>query len=168
MLAEDPNIHASLHGIAQSLTPDFHLCKDLVQEAFVCLVELENDEPNQKPTWYLKACKNCMIDYLRSGTCVDSLKRRHLGCDHSEFDENGDWLPEGLIAKECVLSAVAAADLASQVSERLRPVEREVLELLMKGYGEGEIAAQFRVTRQAIAKVRHKIRLSPASQSLAE
>ena len=94
---------------------------------------------------------------FKKGRSVDAPKRRHLACPVDDTGKGSDCAPEGLIAKESVLAAVSAADLVNQVSRRLRPVERWVLEAMAKGYGEGEIAHELGVTRQAVAKYRKKI-----------
>jgi DNA-binding CsgD family transcriptional regulator len=157
MLYEDPKFLKELEAIAQKITRDYHQQKVLVHIARIHVWQLEPEKPSEKRTWYLKGCKNRMLNWLGEGCSVDSPKRRYLGCDPLDAEHGAAWMPEGLISKECVLAAVSANDLVSVVSARLRPRERSVLEALAKGFTDREIAAELGITRQAVAKHREKI-----------
>jgi DNA-binding NarL/FixJ family response regulator len=157
MLAEDPEFLQDLESIAQGITSNFHLREVLVHVASIHVSQLELSEPNQKRTYYVKGCKNHMLNWLAQGTSVDSLKRRHNGRDAWDMEQCSSWMPEGLVAKEDVLAAVCAKDLIAVVSKRLTPRDRLILEALAKGYGEGEIAEQMGISRQAVFKRRQKI-----------
>src|SRR5436309_3412900 len=133
MLAEEPKFIAELEAVAHTITRNYHLHKELVAEAHVHILELELDEPSQARSWYLWSCHKGMLNYLEKASSLDVRKRRHRACPLHDMDGSSDWTPEGLISKECVLAAVAAADLVSVVSKRLRPRERYILEALAKG-----------------------------------
>jgi len=159
-LAGDSNFHECLNAMIQTLTSNPHEHKDMFQEAIYHLLTYkpkEADNAEDTESWYVGECKLHLQNQSRKGRGVDARKRRHLACPLDDADESGDWTPEGLIAKECVLAAVSAADLVTHVSRRLPPVERWVFEALNKGFGEGEIAYELGVPRQAVAKYRKKI-----------
>src|SRR5436305_6074406 len=119
MLYNDPKFLKELEAIAQKITTNFHLQELLVHIARIHVWQLETTNPNQKRTWYKRACKNRMLNWFAEGCSVDSPKRRHLGYNHSAAEDSANWTPEGLVSKECVLAAVCARDLVSVVSKRL-------------------------------------------------
>src|ERR1035438_340362 len=69
------HIVRQLHGIAEKLTADPDLQKDLMQEMFVHLVRIQTAEAGQALSWYLKSCEFHARNYLKPGRRIDSLKR---------------------------------------------------------------------------------------------
>src|SRR5438034_11484298 len=98
MFLEDPKIQAAVSRIINGMTSDEQLRKELASEAVICLIKLKKKKPRAKRAWYLKSCKNCLLDYLRTGRSLDSHKRRHRGRSLDDaVGSNTEW-PEALVA----------------------------------------------------------------------
>jgi len=170
MLAGDSKFHACLNSMIQTLTSNPHEHKDMFQEAIYHLLTYkpkEADNAEDTESWYVNECKLHLQNQSRMGRGVDARKRRHLACPLDDADESGDWTPEGLIAKECVLAAVAATDIVRQLSLRLDSRQAEVLISLAEGYGVVETARRLGIDRRTVRKYRRIIVAAAAHIGLA-
>src|SRR5258706_3234670 len=75
MYLDEPSMKDSLVRMTGSITPNFALRQDLVQEALIHLWLTETRRPGQTKSWYLQSSKFHLQHYLASGRSVDSRKR---------------------------------------------------------------------------------------------
>jgi DNA-directed RNA polymerase specialized sigma24 family protein len=158
MSAWDEGFCDDLQRIARTLTSNRHVQEDLVQIGRIRVWEMELKNPRHTRSWYSQRCKRCMQDYLKQGRSVDSYKRRqlHVPLD-GEDEERGDWVPQELIAPECVFGDVSSADEMRYLASRFQPMQWWILAAFQQGYTAIEIARKLGVTHQAIAKHRKQI-----------
>jgi len=146
-----------LYDLAARLTSDRDLREDLVSEMTLFLLE-RWDELRDKPDAFIfRACYRHAIDVLRRGKSVDSKQRsgvvveslcalcERLGVDECVFacSVNGEDDPEAIFSARCLMR---------ELLERLTPVQREVLLMLIEGYRPAEIALKRGVSKATVSK----------------
>src|SRR5437762_8580139 len=73
---ERPETCSMLLRVVATITPDRCLQEDLLQEAVIHFWQLNNRRPGQSPSWYFKSCHLYLLNLLRKGRSIDSLKHR--------------------------------------------------------------------------------------------
>src|SRR6266540_5784946 len=76
MHSEHPENRATLLRVVATLTSDRWIQEDLLQEAVIHLWQLKNRRPGQSASWYFKSCQLHLLNLLRKGRSIDSLKHR--------------------------------------------------------------------------------------------
>jgi DNA-directed RNA polymerase specialized sigma24 family protein len=149
-----------LHGIASRLTGDFDLQKDLMQEMFIHLVQVEADQPGQTVSWYLQGCHFRARAYLDRGRSINSIKRGNDLVSLDEGDDDSDGSPFVCLDvsdPNDLQSELIARDIVDLLVPQLTDVQQQILFLLMDGFGICEIARELRVSHPAIIKHRKRI-----------
>ena len=138
-----------LHEIAEKLTADPDLQKDLMQEMFVHLVRIQTAEVDQTLGWYLKSCEFHARNYLKPGRGIDSLKREPPG-------HNG--VPDASPALSIEIQGERITnEIANRILPQLSDMQQQILFLLMKGCGVRETGREVGITHPAVIKHRKKI-----------
>jgi DNA-directed RNA polymerase specialized sigma24 family protein len=158
------HIVRQLHGIAEKLTADPDLQKDLMQEMFVHLVRIQTAEAGQALSWYLKSCEFHARNYLKPGRRIDSLKRSGNGVpdeeapavDNGEPRGNGAAYSPAAVAVE-IQGERITNDIVNRIVPRLSDMQQQILFLLMKGCGVRETGREVGITHPAVIKHRKKI-----------
>jgi hypothetical protein len=152
-----------LSGIASKLTPNPELQKDLMQEMFVHLVQVQTAEAGQTLSWYLKSCEFHARNYLKLGRSIDSLKRAHSGVpydespsDEGEHSGNGSHHSQSMGHIE-IQGEIITNDIVNLIMPRLSDTQQQILFLLLKGCGVRETAREIGITHPAVIKHRKKI-----------
>jgi RNA polymerase sigma factor (sigma-70 family) len=147
MLYENHDVQRELRAVVFAATHDDQAVADLFNAALAHLWAVETEFPGQTLSWYLQNCKSFARDHLKEGKSVDSRKRRsHLG-----------ELSEEMTTVDDTFAFVSAKDILSELSRRLGPIDRSVLEAMVRGDTEKEIARDCGVSRQAVSKRRRRI-----------
>jgi len=158
MFLDELSIRDSLVRMVRSMSANVALREDLLQEALIHLWLSEARRPGQTRSWYLQSCKYHLLHYLASGRSVDSTKRRGsqlIVCDPSE-SEHQQLIDEGDTGNS-VLNHVSARDIISQLSPRLQPREKDVLDCFADGLGPREIGRKLNMSHTMVIKHRRKI-----------
>jgi DNA-directed RNA polymerase specialized sigma24 family protein len=150
-------VRAVVARVVQDVGAAFSLQEDLMQEALVHLWWKQLVCPGHRPSWYLKSCHFHLLDYLRNGRSVDSVKRSYLACELSGDNGEDDCPCNHPIAEEVARSRASALDILAVLKRRLNRTERKVLDLIAEGWGVSEVAAKLRVSHQAVSKCWRKI-----------
>jgi hypothetical protein len=152
-----------LSGIASKLTPNPELQKDLMQEMFVHLVQVQTVEAGQTLSWYLKSCEFHARNYLKLGRSIDSLKRAHGGMpydespsDEGEHSGNGNHHSQSMGHIE-IQGEIITNDIVNLIVPRLSDTQQQILFLLLKGCGVRETGREIGITHPAVIKHRKKI-----------
>jgi len=149
-----------LHGIAARLTGDLDLQKDLMQEMCIHLVQVEANRPGQTVSWYLQGCHFRARSYLDRGRSIDSIKRGNnlVLMDRGDNDGNSDLnvCPDACDPND-LLSELIARDIVDLLVPQLTDTERQILFLLMEGFGVCEIARELCVSHPVVIKHRRRI-----------
>ncbi|HUJ10384.1 MAG TPA: sigma-70 family RNA polymerase sigma factor [Verrucomicrobiae bacterium] len=152
-----------LRGIASKLTNDAELQKDLMQEMFVHLVQVETSESGQTLSWYLKSCEFHARNYLKLGRSIDSLKRARNGVPYNEVpSEDADGTGNGAQRTAPpnqieIQGEIITNDIVNVIIPRLSETQQQILFLLLKGCGVRETAREIGITHPAVIKHRKKI-----------
>jgi DNA-directed RNA polymerase specialized sigma24 family protein len=151
-----------LHGIASKLTADAELQKDLMQEMFVHLVQVETAETGQTLSWYLKSCEFHARNYLKLGRSIDSLKRARNGVPYDETPpEDGEHCGNGSHRAQAgqieIQGEIITNDIVNLIIPRLSETQQQILFLLLKGCGVRETGREIGITHPAVIKHRKKI-----------
>ncbi len=157
MCLDEPSVKESLLRMTGSITPNFALREDLLQEAWIHLWLTETRRPGQTKSWYLQSAKFHVLHYLTSGRSVDSRKR---GRRYSHFEQDSEQLeefPELVDPGDSVLSQVGARDIISLLSPHLCPCENAVLDGLADGLGVREIGRRLEMSHTMVIRHRSKI-----------
>jgi RNA polymerase sigma factor (sigma-70 family) len=146
MLFDRREIRESVRIIAQQLAMDPALRDDLVQEALIHLWLREESCPGQSPSWYLQSCRFHLRNYLRCGRSVDSP--RHFRVRLLARDEQGNEIDSlhDSISGTSILDQICAREICTLLSQRLTPVERQILACMTDGLGMREIAQRLGVS----------------------
>jgi len=154
-VTEDNRIVKQLHGIAARLTGDLDLQKDLMQEMFIHLVQVETDRPGQTLSWYLQGCHFRARDYLDRGRSINSIKRSNNLVPLDQRDDDDDSLGVCPDAPDPVdlYSELIARDIVDLLILRLTVVQQQILFLLMYGFGVYEIARELGNKRDIAIRV---------------
>src|ERR1039457_3713736 len=146
------HIVRQLHGIAEKLTADPDLQKDLMQEMFVHLVRIQTAEAGQTLSWYLKSCEFHGRNRLKLGPGIEPAMR----ADNGEVRGNGGAPPPTTAATE-LQDERSTNDIANRIVPRLSDMQQHILFLLMKGCGVRETGREVGITHPAVIKHRKKI-----------
>ena len=161
---ERPETYATLLRVVATLTPDRSLREDLVQEAVIHLWQLYNRRPGQSPSWYFKSCQHHLLNLLRKGRSIDSLKHRKgrirlpdpATDDFSESSSLYELLADS-VSEESVFAQVSARDIFTSLCQWLDPPDRRILDHLADGLSVREIASRLQVSHTAVIKRQRKI-----------
>ena len=164
-MTEDNRIVKQLHGIAARLTGDLDLQKDLMQEMFIHLVQVETDRPGQTLSWYLQGCHFRARDYLDRGRSINSIKRSNNLVPLDQRDDDDDSLGVCPDAPDPVdlYSELIARDIVDLLVLKLTMVQQQILFLLMYGFGVYEIARELGVSYPAVINHRKRIARTAAA-----
>jgi RNA polymerase sigma factor (sigma-70 family) len=157
VLVDEPATQARLSNLVHSISADCNLYDDLLQEALIHLWQQESRSPGQTQSWYVQSCRFHLLDYLRQGHSVDSLKRRHHACPLPEEFESWQPAPEAWASAESVWDAVSARDLADCIGQHANNTEKQILAYLDDGLRVSEIGEQLHISQQATSKHRRRI-----------
>jgi len=157
MLIEQLRIHRLLARLVQTLTTDWTMQEDLMQEALLHLWVQELRCPGQTQSWYLQSCQFRLRNYLHGGRSVDSVKRGRAACAMPDSPESNGVGLDGWESDESLLPSVCAHDMLDVLLHRINPREREILACLADGFGVREIARHLHVSHQAVSKHRNHI-----------
>ncbi len=152
-----------LRGIASKLTADGELQKDLMQEMFVHLVQVQSAEAGQTPSWYMKSCEFHARNYLKLGRSIDSIKRARNGVPYDETpsDDGGHasngTRPAHSVGQIEIQGEIITNDIVNLIVPRLSDKQQQILFLLLKGCGVRETAREIGITHPAVIKHRKKI-----------
>jgi len=156
-LVEDVRVRQSLEKIVASLTTDWALQDDLMQESLIHIWRAENEKPGHTRSWYLQNCRYHLLRWLNSGRSLDSLKRCK-GDHRVSIDVLDDGLPlDGYHTNGELLAEVCANDIVSTLARELRPREIVVLRALAEGIRLREIAVRLKRSYPTVLSYRRKI-----------
>ncbi len=158
MFVDQLTIRDSLVRMVRSMSSNVALREDLLQEALIHLWLSEANRPGQTRSWYLQSCKYHLLHYLASGRSIDSAKRRggQLVIGDGTETEHQQLIDEGDTGNS-VLNHVSARDIISQLSPRLQPREKDVLDCFADGLGPREIGRKLKMSHTMVIKHRRKI-----------
>jgi len=163
-ILQSPEAYSTLLRVVARVTPDRGLRDDLLQEAVIHLWQLSTQRPGQTPSWYIKSCQLYLLNLLRKGRSIDSLKHRKgrirlqdqapdsasEGCSIEEFLDNSD-------SGGTVFAQVSARDVLRSLCQWLDPADRLILGRLADGLGIREIASRLQLSHTAVVKRQRKI-----------
>jgi RNA polymerase sigma factor (sigma-70 family) len=161
---EHSETYSTLLRVVATVTSDRSLQEDLLQEAVIHLWQLNRRRPGQSPSWYFKSCQLHLLNLLRKGRSIDSLKHRkgrtrllapaaddsREGADLNELVDHSD--PE-----ESVFAQVSARDILTSLCQWLDPPDRLILDHLADGLSAREIASRLQLSHTAVLKRQRKI-----------
>jgi DNA-directed RNA polymerase specialized sigma24 family protein len=158
MLVNQEETSKVLRQMVYRLTADRATHEDLIQEALLHLWLREKQRPGQTRSWYLQSCRFCMQDHLRRGRGVNSARPQAI---LSPFTELEQW-PEPCLADQSpccrsVQALVSAREIVTLLAAWLTPVECEVLDGLVEGYGMRQIAARLNLSHTSVIRYRRRI-----------
>jgi DNA-directed RNA polymerase specialized sigma24 family protein len=156
----DNRVLHQLRGVAAKLTSDLELRKDLMQEMFLQLLRVQNEQPGRTLSWYIKNCEFHARNYLRLGRSVDSHKRAKNCVPLGRLQhEDRSQLASSVEAIDPVDAEgeMITRDLVDRILPRLTETQQQTLFFLMRGFGVRETARELGVTHPAVIKHRKKI-----------
>ncbi len=170
---EHPEIYSSLLRVVATVTSDRSLREDLLQEAAIHLWQLNRRRPGQSPSWYFKSCQLHLLNLLRKGRSIDSLKHRKdrirlfdpAADDPSEGAGLNDVLGDS-DSEESVFAQVSVRDILTCLYRWLDLPDRVILDQLADGRSVREIATRLQVSHTAVIKRQRKIAAVAASLGL--
>src|SRR6266536_5673070 len=113
---ERPETYSTLLRVVATITPDRCLQEDLLQEAVIHFWQLNNQRPGQSPSWYFKSCQLYLLNLLRKGRSIDSLK--HRKGQIRLFDPAADDPSEGAGLNDVLGDSDSEESVFAQVSVR--------------------------------------------------
>src|ERR1043166_2151897 len=154
MLFEESGFHGWVRGMIYKLNVDAHVREDLMQIARIYLWRKETKYPGRKLVWYLKSCRRHILDFLRQGRSIDSLKRHSGRVVYTEWPEteptDGDCSAFGV--EDNPLSQVYAEELLRLLVSKLPPQERIILRERWAGLSVREIAQALKIAHQNVTR----------------
>jgi len=164
MHSEHPDGRSTLLRVVATLTPDRWIQEDLLQEAVIHLWQLKNRRPGQSASWYFKSCQLHLLNLLRKGRSIDSLKHRRdrirlpEPATDDSIDDGGFYELSGKSdSEESVFAQVSARDIFTSLCQWLDPPDRLILDHLADGLSVREIASRLRLSHTAVRKRQRKI-----------
>jgi len=161
---ERPETYSTLLRVVATITPDRCLQEDLLQEAVIHFWRLNHQRPGQSPSWYFKSCQLYLLNHLRKGRSIDSLKHRqglirrlHPAADDSSESGGLDELPDNPSSEDSVFAQVSARDILTSLCQWLDPPDRLILDHLADGLSVREIASRLHLSHTAVLKRQRKI-----------
>ena len=149
-----------LRGVASKLTRDAEMQKDLLQEMFVHLIQVQSCLPNRTASWYIKSCEFHARNYLKHGRSIDSIKRARYSVPLGQLEEDvhrDAYSPVDSMDPVDLQSELLTQDLVDSIMLQLTDTQQLIFSLLLKGFRVREIARQLHVTHPAVIKHRKKI-----------
>jgi RNA polymerase sigma factor (sigma-70 family) len=149
-----------LRGVAARLTRDSEMQKDLLQEMFIHLIQVQGEQPNHTLSWYVKSCEFHARNNLMHGRSVDSLKRARNCIPLGQWDDDPHrdfYSPLETMDPVDLHSELFTKDLVDLIMPRLTDKQQQIFCLLMKGFRVREIARELCITHPAVVKHRKKI-----------
>ena len=158
MLIDQKETRAVLRRIVFKVTADRALHDDLTQEAYIHLWLRETQRPGQTQSWYFQSCRFFLQNHLRTGRSVDSTRHQKVSGAlleaHGSSETSAD---ESAASDDPVLALVSAREAVRLLEKWLTPPERQILSLLVEGYGVREIAARLDISHTSVIRHRRKI-----------
>jgi len=164
MHSEHPETCSTLLRVVATLTSDRCIQEDLLQEAVIHLWQLKNRRPGQSASWYFKSCQLHLLNLLRKGRSIDSLKRRkdRIRLEDPVTDDASE--SGGLYelwgnsdSEESVFAQVSARDIFTSLCQWLDPPDRLILDQLADGLSAREIASRLQLSHTSVIKRQRKI-----------
>ena len=150
--------------VVATITPDRCLQEDLLQEAVIHFWQLNNRRPGQSPSWYFKSCHLYLLNLLRKGRSIDSLKHRkgRIGLLDPAADDSSDGgglteIPGNPDSEDSVFGQVSARDILTSLYQWLDPPDRLILDHLADGLSVREIASRLQLSHTSVIKRQRKI-----------
>jgi RNA polymerase sigma factor (sigma-70 family) len=164
MHSEHPDSRSTLLRVVASLTSDRWIQEDLLQEAVIHLWQLKKSRPGQSASWYFKSCQLHLLNLLRKGRSIDSLKHRRdrirlpePATDDSSDDGGFYELSGNSDSEDSVFAQVSARDILTSLCQWLDPPDQLILDQLADGLSVREIASRLRLSHTAVLKRQRKI-----------
>ena len=164
MHSEHPDSRSTLLRVVATLTSDRWIQEDLLQEAVIHLWQLKKLRPGQSASWYFKSCQLHLLNLLRKGRSIDSLKHRRdrIRLPEPGTDESSDGgglyeLSGNSDSEDSVFAQVSARDILSSLCQWLDPPDQLILDQLADGLSVREIASRLRLSHTAVLKRQRKI-----------
>src|SRR5919198_4337384 len=158
-LCEQRETHATLLRVVATVASDRCIREDLLQEALIHLWQLKDRHPGQRPSWYFKSCQLHLLNLLRKGRSIDSLKHRKNRIRPSDpavedSSESGGLteLVDHSDSEEPVFEEGCARDILTSLYQWLDPPDRLILDCLADGLSAREIAAHLQLSHTAVVK----------------
>jgi hypothetical protein len=143
-----------LQEIASKLTADHGVQKDLMQEMFVHLVNVQTTQPGQTLSWYLKSCEFYGRHQLDPACGIDLPMPLRGNGEHAIGGARTSSKPIGQIE---IQGEVITNEVLTLILPHLSDKQQQVLFLLMKGCGVREAGRELGITHPAVIKHRKKI-----------
>jgi RNA polymerase sigma factor (sigma-70 family) len=153
MLLQQPGVYDQISRVVHNITNDPNEFEDLFQEAWLKFWVSERQSPHRNLSWYLQACRQAILEYLRRGRSLDSPKHRNSG---SQLEGELEGCPA---PGSDVLQGVCAHDDFPLLAEHLKPRERAVLSLLANSAATRQCGLELGISKQAVSKIVRHIRL---------
>jgi len=153
-------LEPKIRGIASVLTDNREDQKDLIQEMCLHIFERKKSLKDKKEFYILRSCYFRAKHYVNQGKSIDSKWRRGIRVISLYYkDNNGEErmrdIPSDFPSPHnIVITRLMTEEIRGLLSGR----QREIFELLFKGYTSAEIAKTLKVTRAAVSKNLKKIR----------
>jgi RNA polymerase sigma factor (sigma-70 family) len=162
MHSEHPDSGSTLLRVVATLTSDRWIREDLLQEALIHLWQLKNRRPGQSASWYFKSCQLHLLNLLRKGRSIDSLKHRRdrIRLPEPATDDSSDgggYYELSGNSEESVFAQVSARDILTSLCQWLDPADQLILDQLADGLSVREIASRLRLSHTAVLKRQRKI-----------
>jgi DNA-directed RNA polymerase specialized sigma24 family protein len=157
MLFDRLEMRESVRIMARQLAIDPALRDDLMQEALIHLWFREQSCPGQRPSWYLQSCRFHLRNYLRGGRSLDSPRHFRLRRPVPKADEEPIDAWHDSVSGTSILNQICAREMCSLLSQRLAPLERQILAGMSDGLGLREIAHRLGVSHTYVVKHRRRI-----------
>jgi RNA polymerase sigma factor (sigma-70 family) len=164
MHSEHPEDGSTLLRVVATVTSDRCIQEDLLQEAVIHLWQLKSRRPGQSASWYFKSCQLHLLNLLRKGRSIDSLKHRkrrvRLSDPAPENSGEGDDLNEVIghsETEESVFAQVSARDILTSLCQWLDPPDRLILDHLAEGLSAREIASRLQLSHTSVIRRQRKI-----------
>lgn len=131
--------------------------EDLAEDALLHWCQERERQPGATPAYYLQSCRFFLLNRLRGGRSLDSLRHRHGRCPVAPDGEtSAPDLPDQFVTPSTVQVTIAREELGLLAS-RLGPVENRVLRALLAGCSLREVARDLHVSHTTVCKVRRQI-----------
>jgi DNA-directed RNA polymerase specialized sigma24 family protein len=158
MLVDDPRIRDLVKRVIGRWVYDPVYREDLIQEALIHLWLIEEQNPGQQVSWYLRSCRFHVWKFIRTGKSIDSPKRSN-GRVEATDDDDFDGLVERRLGKigMDMFDGVSVTEIIEKLSAKLSERDLAILNGLAEGLGAREIARRLHVSHPAVVKRRQKI-----------